>query len=154
MKFCAAVLSVADIHTSRKFYEELFGLTLFQDYGINVAYTCGLALQQEFGWLVGLPEEQVRQKPNNVELCFEEEDFDSFLKKLAEYPGIQFLHGVKEHSWGQRVVRFYDPNGHIIEVGESMPVVVRRFLALGMSMEQVSKRMDVSVEDLNKLLNL
>ena len=31
MKFCAAVLSVADIHASRKFYEELFGLTLFQD---------------------------------------------------------------------------------------------------------------------------
>ena len=153
MKFCAAVLSVADIHASRKFYEELFGLTLFQDYGINVAYTCGLALQQEFGWLVGLPDEQVRQKPNNMGVCFEEEDFDGFLKKLAEYPGICFLHGVKEHSWGQRVVRFYDPNGHIIEVGESMPMVVRRFLASGMSMEQVSQKMDVSAEDLNKLLN-
>ena len=153
MKFCAAVLSVADIHASRKFYEELFGLTLFQDYGINVAYTCGLALQQEFGWLVGLPDEQVRQKPNNMEVCFEEEDFDGFLKKLAEYPGICFLHRVKEHSWGQRVVRFYDPNGPIIEVGESMPMVVRRFLASGMSMEQVSQKMDVSAEDLNKLLN-
>jgi hypothetical protein len=24
----------------------------------------------------------------------------------------------KKHSWGQRAVRIYDPDGHIIEVGE------------------------------------
>jgi len=25
-----------------------------------------------------------------------------------------------EHSWGQRVVRFYDPDGNLIEVGTPM----------------------------------
>lgn len=57
------------------------------------------------------------------------------------------------HSWGQRVIRFYDLDGHIIEVGESMKMVIKRFLASGMTMEEVSVKMDVSVADLTKLLN-
>lgn len=57
-----------------------------------------------------------------------------------------------EHGWGQRVVRFYDPDGHIIEVGEDLKMVIRRFLAAGMTMEEVSVKMDASVEDLTKLM--
>ena len=60
---------------------------------------------------------------------------------------------VIEHSWGQRVIRFYDLDEHLIEVGEDMKMVVKRFLASGMTMEEVSAKMDVSIEDLTKLLN-
>ena len=60
---------------------------------------------------------------------------------------------VTEHSWGQRVIRFYDPDGHIIEVGEDMKMVIKRFLASGMTMEEISVKMDASVEDLMKLLD-
>jgi len=87
-----------------------------------------------------------------MELCFETKDFDSFLKKLDSRPDIRRLGDVVEHGWGQRVARLYDPDGHLIEVGENMGIVVRRFLASGMTMEEVSVRMDVSVEDLGKLL--
>lgn len=45
-----------------------------------------------------------------------------------------------EHGWGQRVIRFYDPDGHIIEVGEDMKMVINRFLDSGMTMEEVSKK--------------
>ena len=79
MKYTAVVLSVADVKAARGFYEDLFGLEVCQDYGINVSFTCGLSLQQEFDWLVQLPKEQIVQRPNNVELCFEETDFDAFL---------------------------------------------------------------------------
>ena len=51
-----------------------------------------------------------------------------------------------EHSWGQRVIRFYDPDYHIIEVGEDMEMVVRRFINSGMTEEQVAQRMHVSLE--------
>lgn len=43
-------------------------------------------------------------------------------------------------------MRFYDPDGHIIEVGETMPSVVRRFLAQGLTLEEVAQRMDVPLE--------
>ena len=153
MKYVCTVISVADIVTARKFYENLFGLEVAQDYGRNIAFTCGLALQQDFDWLVTIPKEKLLKKSNNAEIVFEEQNFDGFLDKLAKYPDIEYLGEVVQHSWGQRVIRFYDLDGHIIEVGEDMKIVIQRFLNSGMSMEEVSAKMDVSVEDLSKLLN-
>ena len=153
MKHVCTLISVADINASRKFYEDLFGLEVFQDYGRNIAFTCGLALQQDFDWLVDLPKEKVLKKSNSAEIIFEEQDFDGFLNKLEEYPDIEYLGEVTEHSWGQRVIRFYDLDGHIIEVGEDMKMVIQRFLDTGMAMEEISVKMDVSIEDLTKLLN-
>lgn len=153
MKYICTVVSVADINAAREFYEDLFGLEVYQDYGKNIAFTCGLALQQDFDWLVNLPKEKVLKKSNNAEIVFEEQDFDGFLNKLKAYSEIEYLGEVIEHSWGQRVIRFYDLDGHLIEVGEDMQMVVKRFLASGMTMEEVSAKMDVSIEDLTKLLN-
>lgn len=153
MRFSTTVISVADVNAARKFYEDLFGLELYQDYGINISFTCGLSLQQEFDWLVSLPKSEIMKKPNNMELCFEETDFDAFLEKLEKYPAIEYIGDVIEHSWGQRVVRFYDLDGHIIEVGEDMKMVINRFLTAGMTMDEISVKMDASIEDLTKLLN-
>lgn len=153
MKYTCMLISVDDINAARKFYEDLFRLEVFQDYGRNIAFTCGLALQQDFDWLVNLPKEKVLKKSNNAEIVFEEQDFDGFLNKLKEYPDIEYLGEVLEHSWGQRVIRFYDLDGHIIEVGEDMKMVIKRFLASGMNMEEIAVKMDASVEELTKLLN-
>ena len=152
MKHICMLISVSDIDAARKFYEALLGLEVFQNYGKNIAFTCGLALQQDFDWLVNLPKEKVLKKSNNAEIVFEEQDFDGFLNKLKEYPDIEYLGEVIEHSWNQRVIRFYDLDGHIIEVGEDMKMVIRRFLASGMTMEEISVKMDASMEDLTKLL--
>ena len=110
-------------------------------------------MQQDFDWLVNLPKEKILKKSNNAEIVFEEQDFDGFLDKLNEHPRIERLGEVVEHSWGQRVIRFYDLDGHIIEVGVDMKMVIKRFLDSGMTMEQVSVKMDASIEDLTRLLN-
>ena len=102
---------------------------------------------------MNLPKEKVLKKSNNAEIVFEEQDFDGFLRRLKEYPDIEYLGEVIEHSWGQRVIRFYDLDGHIIEVGEDMKMMIKRFLASGMTMEEISVKMDASVEDLMKLLD-
>ena len=153
MKYICTVISVSDIDAAKKFYKDLFGLKIYQDYGKNIAFTCGLALQQDFDWLVNLPKEKVLKKSNNVEIAFEESDFDEFLIRLKQYENIEYLDEVMEHTWGQRVIRFYDLDGHIIEVGESMKIVIQRFLSTGMTMEEISSKMDASIEDLTKLLN-
>ena len=97
--------------------------------------------------------EKVLKKSNNVEIAFEESDFDEFLIRLKQYENIEYLDEVMEHTWGQRVIRFYDLDGHIIEVGESMKIVIQRFLSTGMTMEEISSKMDAPIEDLTKLLN-
>lgn len=153
MKYACTVISVADINLSRKFYEDLFGLELYQNYGINISFTCELALQQDFHWLINLPKGEILTKSNNIELYFEEENFDNFIEKLKEYPNIKYLSNVIEYSWGQRVIRFYDLDGHLIEVGEAMKMVINRFLTTGLTMEEISIKMEASIEDLEKLLN-
>lgn len=145
-------IAVKDINLSKKFYQDLFGLKVFQDYGINVSFG-GLSLQQEFDWLLNIPKESIVSNPHNMELYFEEDEFDEFISKLQQRNDINYMgDGVKEAEWGQRSIRFYDLDGHVIEVGENMKMVVKRFLSSGMSMEETSKRMDVSVPDLETLL--
>lgn len=78
----------------------------------------------------------------------EEDNFDEFADKLKECD-IEYVHPIVEHSWGQRVVRFYDPDKHIIEVGENMKIVCKRFLNSGMTPEQVAERMDVPMKFVN-----
>lgn len=152
MKYGGVCIAVKDINLSKKFYQDLFGLEIFQDYGINVSFG-GLSLQQDFDWLIGVSKESISGKSHNMELYFEEDNFDSFIVKLEQSNDIQYIgNGVKEAGWGQRSIRFYDLDGHIIEVGESMKMVVKRFLNSGMSMEETSKRMDVSIADLETLL--
>ncbi|WP_200814950.1 VOC family protein [Scatolibacter rhodanostii] len=138
---------------SKKFYEDVFGLEVFQDYGRNVSFG-GLSLQQDFDWLLEISKDSILEKSHNMELYFEESDFDGFVAKLKQRNDICYLgDGMKETEWGQRSIRFYDLDSHIIEVGENMKMVVKRFLDSGLSMEETSKRMDVSVSDLTKLLN-
>ncbi|MDO5559808.1 MAG: glyoxalase [Oscillospiraceae bacterium] len=151
MKYSGLCIAVKDVNLSKEFYQEIFGLEVFQDYGIHVSFG-EFAIQQDFDWLVGVPKENVIEKPNNMELYFEEDDFDEFIKKLKSRDDIQYLGDVKEAGWGQRSIRFYDLDGHIIEVGETLRMVIKRFLDSGMSIEETSKRMDVSVSDLEKLL--
>ena len=52
MRYTGFVISVKDINASKKFYEELFDLEVYQDYGINITFDCGLSLQQDFDWLI------------------------------------------------------------------------------------------------------
>ena len=73
------------------------------------------------------------------------DDFDAFAEKLKPHD-IVYVHPVMEHRWGQRVVRFYDPDRHIIEVGENMKTVTRRFLDSGMTEGEVAVRMDVPLK--------
>ncbi|MDF2838969.1 MAG: glyoxalase, partial [Evtepia sp.] len=97
-------------------------------------------------------ESEIKLGHNTAELYFEETDMDGFLQKLAAFEGIEYVHPPKEHSWGQRVVRFYDPDRHIIEVGEDMTMVTRRFLDSGMSLKQVAVRMDVPEDSVRQWL--
>ena len=82
---------------------------------------------------------------------FEEDDFDAFIERLKEYD-VEYVHPVKTHSWGQRVVRIYDPDKHIIEIGENLKVVCKRFLDSGMTAKQVAEKMDVPIKFVNSLI--
>ncbi len=117
MKLRNVLIVVKDIEASRKFYHDLFGLDCLLDQEGNMILTEGLVLQDEKIWKEFLKREIVPEN-NSFELYFEEADLEGFVKKLESlYPKIHYVNRLMEHSWGQKVVRFYDLDGNLIEVG-------------------------------------
>ena len=147
MKFSGTLLVVKDISRARKLYEGLLGCVVAMDQGVYVAYTNGVALQEEKTWLsfIDRQADDITYGANDGELYFEEHEIESFFIRLRVFD-VELIHELHEHSWGQRVVRFYDMDGHIIEVGEHMGDVTRRFLNAGMSREEAAKRMQVPLD--------
>ncbi len=148
MKYKNPLLVVTDMERSKAFYKEVLGLEVILDFGANVTLTGGVCLQTKETWqaFIDRKEDEIVFGGNNTEIYFEEDDFDAFAEKLQKIAGIAYVHPVLEHRWGQRVVRFYDPDKHIIEVGENMEMVCRRFLDSGMTDEETVVRMDVPLE--------
>jgi len=120
MKLKNILIVVKDIEKSRKFYHDLFGMDLVLDNDGNMILTEDLVLQDEKIWHAFL-DRDIIPKSNSCELYFEEQDIESFVEKLEKlYPAIEYVNHLMTHSWGQRVVRFYDLDGNLIEVGTPM----------------------------------
>jgi len=120
MRLKNILIVVKDIEKSRKFYHDLFGIELVLDNDGNMILTEGLVLQDEKIWKSFLDRDIV-PKSNSCELYFEEQDIKAFIEKLERlYPEIEYVNRLMTHSWGQRVIRFYDLDGNLIEVGTPM----------------------------------
>lgn len=120
MKLKNVLIVVKDIEKSKKFYHDLFGLNMVLDNDGNMVLTEGLALQDEKIWRKFLGRDIIFQN-NSCELYFEERDIEAFIEKLENlYPEVQYVNRLMTHSWGQRVIRFYDLDGNLIEVGTPM----------------------------------
>ena len=124
MKLKNVLIVVKDIERSRQFYHDLFGLEVILDNDENMIMTEGLVLQEEKIWREFLNDDIIPQN-NACELYFEEDDIEGFVEKLEKYyPEVKYVNRLMTHSWGQRVVRFYDPDGNLIEVGTPMRLKV------------------------------
>lgn len=152
MKFKNVLIVVSDMERSKNFYKELFGLRIVTDFGENVILSEGLVLQEKKLWEKYIKKE-AHMGGHNAELYFEENYLDEFLEKLEEGVfQIRYVNSLVEHDWGQRVIRIYDPDDHVIEIGESREFVARRFLNAGMTLEEISKKTGLSIERLEGMV--
>lgn len=117
MKLKNVLIVVSDIEKAKRFYHEVFGLNTVLDNGGNVIMTEGLVLQDKRIWREFLGKD-ILARNNSCELYFEEKNIEAFVEKLERlYPSVEYVDQLMVHDWGQKVVRFYDPDGNLIEVG-------------------------------------
>lgn len=120
MKLRNTLIVVKDIEKAIDFYKNLFGLEVILENDGNVILTEGLVLQDSAIWKSFIGRDIVPQN-NASELYFEEQNIEVFAKKLDSYKEpIQYVNRLMEYSWGQKVIRFYDLDGNLIEVGTPM----------------------------------
>jgi len=119
MKLNGFLIVTEDNKRARTFYENLFNLKMIIDYDGNMILEGGLILQERKYW-EHFTNKNVVTKNNASELYFVEDDIEAFVEKLERlYPDIEYVNKLTLHEWGQKVVRFYDLDGNLIEVGTS-----------------------------------
>lgn len=151
MKFTGTLIAVTDLGKSRKFYRDILGLTITSDHDPTVIFNDCVILRKMDLWIDNIQSKYVMFDNRASEMRFETDDFDDIILRLDTF-GIKYVHKPAMRSWGQRVVRFYDPDHHIIEVGESAKAVIRRFADEGMDAERIAERVDMNANFVKKCL--
>ena len=148
LKAGGPLFAVRDMKMSLAFYQAVLGLEVINDFGANAVLTGGLSLQTLDTWASFLDKStgNIHFGGNDAEMNYIEDNNDTILSIMKYYPQIELVCPPVEHRWGQRAVRLYDPDGHIIEIGESLNKVAKRFRDSGLNEEGVARRMDISLE--------
>lgn len=139
MKYQGCLLAVKDIAASKHFYEKVLHQNAVMDIGVHVTFE-GFSLQQGYAELVGVAVDSMKEQSHNFQVYFEVEDLDTVYAEMKGISNLQWVHEIKEYPWGQRDLRVYDPDKHIVEIAEDMNTVIKRFFSQGMSAEEVATR--------------
>ena len=118
MKLKNTLIVVKDIEKSKKFYCEMLGLVKVLENDGNLILSSGLVLQQADIWEKAIGK-NVTWYNNCCEMYFEERNLDCFCERLKEkYPDVEIVSEIKANDWDRKVIRFYDPDGNLIEVAQ------------------------------------
>lgn len=153
LRYHSAVIFTTDINKSADFYSNILGQKIIDDFGNCKVLECGISL-----WQIAdnhiikanhtFPSEKQIQK---VEFCFETEDFSTMATELERHM-IEYLHKEQTEAWGQKTIRFYDPDGNLIEAGESIPAFIKRMRNEGLNAEEIATQTAVPIETVRTIL--
>ena len=153
--FHSAVVFVDNIEISKKFYIDILGQEIEMDFGRCVGFVRGFTIW-DYAYALRMMELDDNKEDSigkrNVELYFEISDLDLFYNKLKK-EHIEFVHSMKEQPWGQRCIRIYDPDRHILEIGEPMSIVIQRFSEKGLSVDEIVKKTMMPLDIVNNVLS-
>ena len=117
MRLKNVLITVENLERSKKFYKDLFGLDVILEKEGNAILTEGLVLQDKNVWKSAVGG-NVLHKNNASVLYFEEKEIEKFAEGLGAYEmPVEYIGSLVQHPWGRKTIRFYDPDGNLIEVG-------------------------------------
>lgn len=153
----STALFVRDIEISKKFYTQTLGLKIALDFGKNVIFETGFTIWEisENHIIPQLLETGKWNSPSvhRFELYFETSQIQPVFENLKN-KNVCFLHEIHEEPWGQQTIRFFDPDQHLIEIGESLEILVKRLFGGGMSLEAISNKTHIPAAEVNRLIAL
>ena len=154
IRFHSSVLFTTDVKRLSAFYTGVLGQEVQYHFGECIILQCGLSLWQPSNDLTVAVQLGYTHDPSgnkNLELCFETETLEADVKRIKASES-QLLHDLVEEPWGQLALRFFDPDGNLVELGESIPTFVRRHYANGLSAEEVAKKTSVPLNTVLQMI--
>lgn len=153
LKFHSTVIITEDFDKMRTFYQNILQQEVEIDFGNCIVFKNGISLWKlttEYPIAKMLGKTYNSSGNNNLEICFETNNYNEVISNIKKY-NLKYLHEPLEEKWGQKTIRFYDPENNLIEIGESIPCFVKRFLNQGMNEAEISKRTSVPLNIVNKI---
>ncbi|HNY21691.1 MAG TPA: VOC family protein [Treponemataceae bacterium] len=178
LKLTSFVLFVSDVTKSKDFYVTVLGQEVAMDVGnINVGFKSGLAIWERKYATNTIFGDEVAQGDNlaqrhdptqgdnpaqsdnparvrnlaNSEIYFETDDIDAAFKKVTA-ANVKLVHPIRVQPWQQRVFRLYDPDGFVVEIGESMDVTIKRLSLGDPSVEAIAAKTFMPIEAVRAIL--
>ena len=152
MKYICSLFVVDDIEIAKEFYTKVLGLKITNDMGENIMFEGYFSLHEREHFKDLIDNLEIKEKTNNSELYFEEDDLDELQKRLID-EGVEFVHKISEQPWRQRVLRIYDPSYNIIEIGESLEFTAYRLWKEGLYEEEIAELLGISEEHVKEAVN-
>ena len=159
MKFLCSLFVVDNIQKAKDFYTRVLGQKIINDLGENVVFEGPFALHEKEHYNLLIGDLTITSPSNNAELYFEENDLEKVQENLKK-AGVDFIHEIREQPWRQQVLRIYDPSYNIIEIGESLDYTIFRLWQEGLSENEISQTLSMSIkavknslEDFKKRVN-
>lgn len=149
------VIFVNNPEASKDFYQNIFGLKVKEKLPNYIQLEGGITLwdKKRANNIIFKNSKNSNDSPavKKFEFYFETEDIEAVLQKL-ETVSVTYIHGLEIQPWGQRVVRFYDPDENIIEIGEKMAVVVKQLKKQNFTDEEIAKKTFLPIEVIRDIL--
>ncbi len=152
IRYDSAVLFTQNVEAMTRFYTETMRQKVRFDFGRCRILEYGLSI-----WALDENDPAMKapglgKGPNSrLELCFDTEDFEADAAHVMAFAP-KMLHDMAEEAWGQRTIRFFDPDGNLVELGESIPCFCRRLYHEGMTPEQVARKTGVGLEQVKRYI--
>ncbi len=154
LRFHSTVIFTQELKQLRDFYEIFLGQQVEEDFGNCVVFKGGFTiwkLEKEYPVSQELGYRYDHLGNRNLELCFETDTFGKMVEHILSVD-LRILHNVTEEKWGQYTIRFFDPEGNLVEVGESMHCFVNRMVDSGMDIDAVARKTGLSEQLVTRLL--
>jgi catechol 2,3-dioxygenase-like lactoylglutathione lyase family enzyme len=156
LRFHSSVVFCNDLVKQREFYEKFLGQTVKHDLGNCLVFHNGFTLWQldekyHISRELGYSYEPIGNR--NLELCFETDHLEDAVEKVL-MADLRILHNLEEEEWGQYTIRFYDPEGNLVEIGESLRAMVMRMQTDGRTVNEVCEKTGLQKQLVENLLEI
>ncbi len=123
IRFINPIVFVKDVNISKEFYTQVVGLEVVQDHGAFVLFQDHFSIHQAREltvtvWGEDAPETDQTQGRRNLLLYFETPDLEQVFNRICDR--VELIHPIQIQAWGQKVFRLYDPDHHVVEIGEPL----------------------------------
>ena len=116
------IVFVADLARSTAFYRDVLDQKVVHDWGFMILFEHDFGIHDAADLMRKVykgsrPAVAEPQGRDNMDIYFETDDLEGALGRVVA-SGAEIIHPIEFQPWGQRVFRFHDPDGHIVEIGE------------------------------------